>query len=87
MRSGGRSLDWALQELSRRLARKKGAGVRVLPGQLVQQTGEEERGRERVERAREFLKVYSRDGQSGPFTQESIIKSATFPLRLKPAGK
>ena len=43
-------------------------------------TGEEERGRERVERAREFLKVYSRDGQT-------IIKSATFPLRLKPAGK
>ena len=51
------------------------------------QAGGEARQRERVEKDRQFLKVYSRDGQSGPFTQESIIKSETFPLRLKPAGK
>ena len=59
----------------------------ALPSEASQQGGSEERARERVERARQFLKVYSRDGQSGPFTQESVIKSETFPLRLKPAGK
>ena len=59
----------------------------VQHSQSGQLAGGEERQRERVEKAREFLKVYSRDGQSGPFTQESIIKSETFPLRLKPAGK
>ena len=71
-------------ELCRRLVRVRGAGLLRQPGQ---QTGVEERQRESLERARHFLKVYSRDGQSGPFTQESLIKSATFPLRLKPAGK
>ena len=61
------------------------------PGQPSQSdqsgAGGQEREKERVEKARQFLKVYSRDGMSGPFTQESVIKSETFPLRLKPGGK
>ena len=43
--------------------------------------------RERVNRARTFLSVYNDRNKLSTFTPESVIKSETFPLKLKPPVK
>ena len=54
------------------------------PGQApAAQTGHTQ-DEERVSRARQFLSLYNSRNTNTTFTPESVIKSETFPLRLKP---
>ena len=75
-------------ELNRRLVARRVAGVHSRSSQCVQpDLASSDQDRERVNRARTFLSVYNDRNKLSTFTPESVIKSETFPLKLKPPVK